>query len=284
MRSISPLFVRAPYVKILRAATIIFVTVCGSGFAAPDSSLAQQAALLTTEVKQVKGVSDQYMQDFVGYCKTVVAKPGATVSLHPTFPSTTIKRTPLREIGRIVRGDGDVSHTVTPGVTQPRQTVTPSLEYSYFEDPKTGLVCSTLQAHYEIGYGDIFVHLASELKEGSGGYNAVLEHEQGHVKIYRDDLDSMRERVIAAAQGAITNEYVVSGSLDEAIAKHVARAKELVRTHVMPAMAEVNVAQAQHDNPDELASVNAQLIESGELRKPLLRMLAEMERSRVATR
>lgn len=236
------------------------------------------------EHEKVKGPSPQYVQGFLEYCKSAVEKPAATASLLAQFPAVTIKRTPLRDIGRLVRGDGDVSRVVTPGVTQARQEVTPSLDYSYIQDPSTGLVCSTMQVHYEVGYGAVFVHLASELIEGSVGYNAVLQHEREHVDIYRQDLAGLLDRVAVAVGKAVAGQYLVSTSLDEALAKHKAVALGLVQSTVIPAMNQVEQAQHDHDNDQERAAVNAKLIESGELREPLLRMLAEVERSRIVSR
>ncbi|MGV8294480.1 hypothetical protein ACV36C_37150, partial [Pseudomonas aeruginosa] len=73
-------------------------------------------------------------------------------------------------------------------------------------------------------------------------------------------------------------------SLDEALAKHKAVALGLVQSTVIPAMNQVEQEQHDHDNDQERAAVNAKLIESGELREPLLRMLAEVERSRIVSR
>ena len=288
IRSISHLSSRASRIVSTNVAksTVFLALAIGANAAASahEPTPAQKLASLNSEASKVKGPSEQYIKGFVDYCKTAVAKPTATVSLLANFPDVTIKRTPLRDIGRIARGDGDVSHVVTPGLTQTRQQVTPTLDYSYIEDPSTGLICSTMQVHYEVGYGAVFVHLATELNEGGVGYKAVLQHESEHVDIYRRDLVGLRERVASAAARAIDGQYLVSRSLDEAIAKHKAIAVGLVQSTVVPAMSEVELAQHDHDNDQELAAVNAKLIESGELREPLLKMLAELERSRVARR
>lgn len=267
------------------ASAILFVQVASltANAHADEPAVAQDTALLS-EARTVKDRNDPYVKGFVDYCKTAIAEPQVTVSLLAIFPVVSTLRTPLREIGRLVRGDGDVSRVVTPGMTQARQAVTPRLDYSYLQDRLTGLICSTMQVHYDVGYNAISMHLASELTEGSAGYNAVLEHETDRVSIYRRDLPTLRERVLSAVARAIAGQYLVSTSLDEAIAKHTAIANSLVRTTIVPAMNEIEVDLRNHDSGQALASVNAKLVESGELRQPLLRMLSEMERGKVIDR
>lgn len=228
----------------------------------------------------MRNPSDQYIQGFVEHCKTTLSKPSATVSLLAPFPEISVQRLPLREIGRLIRGDGG-GRIVTPAMTQPRQTVTTSLDYSYMQDPLTGLICSTMQVHYEVGYGAIFVRLAAELTEGRVGYNAILEHENERVEIYRRDMPALRDRVASAVELVIAEQYLVSTSLEEALAKHTAVANSLVQTTIAPAMNEIEVVLRHHDNSQALAATNAKLVESGELRQPVLQMLSEMERGKV---
>ncbi|MGE8657011.1 MAG: hypothetical protein ACN6O8_09710 [Achromobacter sp.] len=229
----------------------------------------------------MRNPSHQYIQGFVEHSKSALSKPSATVSLLTPFPEISIQRLPLPEIGRIIRGVEDVSCIVTPAITQPHQTVTPSLDYTYVRDRLTGLICSTMQVHYEVGYSAIFIRLAAELTEGGVGYNAVLQHETERVGIYRQDMAAMRDRVATALEHVIAGQYLVSTTLDEAVAKHTAIANSLAQTTIAPAMNEIEVALRNHDNSQAVATINAKLVESGELRQPLLHMLSEMGRVKV---
>ena len=110
-------------------------------------------------------------------------------------------------------------------------------------------------------YRRVDVFIAREYVKGSCEYNAILEHEQDHVRVSRENLQRFTPRIRSALTSALIptgREPVLVASPEEAVEQIKAISNELLSPVYQQMLESLIAAQMQLDTPQEYARVRAQ--------------------------
>lgn len=141
------------------------------------------------------------------------------------------------------------------GLTRGKATVGIESKTISYRDRSKRWECASPQLMVTYGFSPMTVYVASEFAQGSCAYNEVFEHEQRHVKVYREHLIRI-ERDLAET---LNRRFATGGPWRGA----VGQANELLQReiadrwipYIKREIARVETEQALIDTPEEYARV-----------------------------
>ena len=159
-----------------------------------------------------------------------------------------IESAPLAKLARNEASRNDAHRRAILGVTHASFRVSSEAALTSLEDRRSARVCyRPARVEVTVGYDPLKIVIASELPEGGCPYQAVLEHERGHARLYGEFLAIVEEAVRAELEREFDGFLGFAESLDAA----QAALERLLLTSVRRALdARMQAGRALHERHD----------------------------------
>lgn len=120
-----------------------------------------------------------------------------------------------------------------------------------WQDKKTGGECFTPQISIKIIYEPFDIYVGSEFAPNTCTYNAILEHEMQHVRLYQENLPLLESNLRSLLEKRFAGKpiYAPEGETKKLIGTEI---DELWRPLIKSELAKVQIEQNRIDSEDEL--------------------------------
>jgi hypothetical protein len=198
-------------------------------------------------------LADQAEEDAYAACDSY---PDVPVNVTPRFDAPVYDY--ATGIAEITALSADAHHTIREGLTLGLTRYEPMLEMQVpvkgVQLPD-GLACAHVEhVDVTVGYKDVTVYVASEIPQGSCGFDQVMAHEQKHIDVNKQILAEYAPR-IEAELGAYLKQNGVFRELDPDYATGILREKlQGIINSIMEEMSAEN--QKRQQGIDTVAEYN----------------------------
>ena len=198
---------------------------------------------------------------------TCMSNPAIPVHVTPRFDTPAYDFS--KNIGTIMSIAADTRHTIHEGLTLGLTRYEPVITV---QAPMVGITTSrgngctyVKEANVTVGYQDVRVYIASEIPQGTCGFNEVMGHEQKHINVNMRILQEYMPR-IANEINAYLRVYGVrhENDVNQASAEIKQKLHDIINTVLAEMTQENQRLQQGVDTPAEYARVSASC--NGQLR------------------
>jgi len=211
---------------------------------------------------------------FAQACERELAPAEVVVNVNTQLPDIETRSTTLADATNAVHGTTDITRIAALGHTTATRNIAYEFGADILVDEKTGRQCARLAVDFELGYSTMVIEIARDFAPHSCGYREVMAHEMEHVRIFEQNLLTLKERVMRslADMPALP---VVYASSDEELARVLeAQVTDILMPRIVAVMDEVRAQHAELDSHEESNRVfNAC---DGEVRATLREALAAL--------
>lgn len=149
------------------------------------------------------------------------------------------------------RGSYASVNQLTLGMTSGTHRTEITIDAPGLRDNATGRECISPHIYVDLAYKPLEVFVAREFHQQSCAYRTVYEHEMRHVKVYRDNLPILEQKVRAALEQRYgTHPMYVQA--DTGLDKLQADVDSWLRPYIKQLLADVEHQQTLLDSPDEV--------------------------------
>jgi len=206
---------------------------------------------------------------FAERCAALPSDGLVSVTPMPVTVEDTIRAGDMQSMTVETTGAESLRSLATVGTTRATRLVQLSYGLNMIADASSGQVCFRPIVHIAVGYDPMRITVAQPFHSGTCSYDVIVAHEQHHVHIYEDFLDTAATSIEQAVSALVSKKIRYAPDVVTATADMQRLLDSEVAAVVSEEMMKVQSLHARLDSGEESARMLGSC--NGELRRALSR-------------